>query len=220
MTFADNIRELRRREGLTQADLGRALGVTKESVCRWERGRSSVRACHIERMVELFHVRRDDLLSEDRGLAAQASAANVGVPVARERQADERPVFRVTRSANGTSLQARSRAYAPADVAQHHPKSFFVQMDGQEMSKIYPEGCCLLVDPTAAPWNGCSVMALVDGRNIVIRRYICGNDTVILSSHSFQTASPDLMLNRRRVRVIGVVVWFQASHSIKVQKAL
>ena len=85
MTFADNIRELRRREGLTQADLGRALGVTKESVCRWERGRSSVRACHIERMVELFHVRRDDLLSEDRGLAAQASAANVGVPAARER---------------------------------------------------------------------------------------------------------------------------------------
>ena len=179
-----------------------------------------MRACHIERMVELFHVRRDDLLSEDRGLAAQASAANVGVPAARERQADERPVFRVTRSANGTSLQARSRAYAPADVAQHHPKSFFVQMDGQEMSKIYPEGCCLLVDPTAAPWNGCSVVALVDGRNIVIRRYICGNDTVILSSHSFQTASPDLMLNRRRVRVIGVVVWFQASHSIKVQKAL
>lgn len=220
MTLADNVRELRRREGLTQADLGRALGVTKESVCRWERGRSSVRACHIERMVELFHVRRDDLLSEDRGLAAQASAANVGVPAARERQADERPVFRVTRSANGTSLQTRSRAYAPADVAQHHPKSFFVQMDGQEMSKIYPEGCCLLVDPTAAPWNGCSVVALVDGRNIVIRRYICGNDTVILSSHSFQTASPDLMLNRRRVGVIGVVVWFQASHSIKVQKAL
>lgn len=220
MTLADNIRELRRREGLTQADLGRALGVTKESVCRWERGRSSVRACHIERMVELFHVRRDDLLSEDRGLAAQASAANVGVPAARERQADERPVFRVTRSANGTSLQARSRAYAPADVAQNHPKSFFVQMDGQEMSRIYPEGCCLLVDPTATPWNGCCVVALVDGRNIVIRRYICGNDTVILSSHSFQTASPDLMLNRRRVRVIGVVVWFQASHSIKVQQTL
>lgn len=100
------------------------------------------------------------------------------------------------------------------------PSEKLLRPDGRAGTKIYPEGCCLLVDPTAAPWNGCSVVALVDGRNIVIRRYICGNDTVILSSHSFQTASPDLMLNRRRVRVIGVVVWFQASHSIKVQKAL
>lgn len=30
MTLADNIRELRNREGLTQADLAQALGVTKE----------------------------------------------------------------------------------------------------------------------------------------------------------------------------------------------
>ena len=141
-------------------------------------------------------------------------------PEAQEDQTTVRPIFRVARSASGTALQARSKAFAPADVAQHHPNSFFVQMDGQEMSRIYPEGCCLLVDPTATPWNGCCVVALVDGRNIVIRRYICGNDTVILSSHSFQTASPDLMLNRRRVRVIGVVVWFQASHSIKVQQTL
>lgn len=93
MTLADNIRELRNREGLTQADLAQALGVTKESVCRWERGHSSVRARHIERMVELFHVRHDDLLSEDRGLAAQASAAEVGVPEAQEDQTTVRPIF-------------------------------------------------------------------------------------------------------------------------------
>lgn len=217
MAIADNIRELRRRERLTQADLARALGVTTESVCRWEKGRSAVRERHIARMIELFHVQRDDLLSDSRGLAAQASIANDETAGDAQPDPNERPVFRVGRSASGTSLQACAKACIPPDIASRHPKSFFVRMDGKEMSKLYPEGCHLLVDPTATPWNGCSVAALIDGKNIVIRRYICGNDTVILSSHSYQSTSPDLMLNRRRVRVIGVVVWFQASHDIVAQ---
>lgn len=213
MGVSDNIRELRKREGLTQADLARLLGVTKESVCRWEKGHSAIRDRHITRMTELFNVRRDDLLGDDMGLATRASLNRQGLGE-RRIQPNRIPVFKIGRSVHGTSLQSYTNAEAPADIATRHPKSFFVRMGGQEMSRLYPEGCFLLIDPNTSPWNGCSVAALVDGRNIVIRRYISGNDTVILSSHSFQAASPDLMLNRRRVRILGVVVWYQASHDV------
>ena len=66
-------------------------------------------------------------------------------------------------------------------------------------------------DP-AKPWNGCAVLALADGKTPVIRRFAEGNDMIVLSSHSYATASPDLMFNKRRIRIIGVVVWYQASH--------
>lgn len=213
MGVSDNIRELRKREGLTQTDLARLLGVTKESVCRWEKGHSAIRDRHITRMTELFNVRRDDLLGDGMGLATRASLNRQGLGE-RRIQPNRIPVFKIGRSVHGTSLQSYMNAEAPADIATRHPKSFFVRMGGQEMSRLYPEGCFLLIDPNTSPWNGCSVAALVDGRNIVIRRYISGNDTAILSSHSFQTASPDLMLNRRRVRILGVVVWYQASHDV------
>jgi SOS-response transcriptional repressor LexA len=90
--------------------------------------------------------------------------------------------------------------------------SIFVRMDYREMTRLYPVGSLLLVDQRARPYNGCTVVALVDNATIVVRRYTAGNNTVVLSSWSYDAPSPDLILDKRRVRIIGVVVFFQASH--------
>lgn len=226
MGIGENIRRLRRREGLSQAAFGAQLGVTKETVGRWESNRTFPRRSHIEGMVARFRVEADDILSEDRGLGAApapqsrdwgaAAACDPAPEAVTSLRALLLSVYKVDRSGNGTTLRHAGHAYAPPDVARRHPASVFVRMDYREMTRLYPVGSLLLIDQRARPYNGCTVVALIDNATIVVRRYTAGNNTVVLSSWSYDAPSPDLILDKRRVRIIGVAVFFQASHDTEV----
>lgn len=215
MHVGDNIRSLRKREGYSQADLASCLGVSKETVCRWETGKTLPRQRYIAALAARFSLTRDDLTSIDAGLAAQELLHN-----AREGAADTldqekaHPVYRIGNSGHGVGLIAAGRALAPPDVHQRHPDAVFIRLSGHEMSRLYPDGSLILIDPKVKPWNGCTVMALVDNLNVVVRRFSGGNNMVLLSSHSYASSSPDIMVDKRRVRIIGVAVWFQASRDL------
>lgn len=217
MGIGDNIRELRKRKGLSQAELAKRMDVAKETVSRWESGRTFIRKTHLEKLVATFNVPVDDILSEEWGVGRELTARDTTAGQSEPLEADSQttfPVYKVERSGNGTTLRHFSHAYAPPDVAQRHPAAFFVRMDYREMTKLYPVGSLLLVNQRMKPYNGCSVVALVDNSTVVIRRYLSGNNTVVLSSWSYDAPAPDLMLDKRRVRVLGVVVWFQGSHDL------
>lgn len=222
MSAGDNIRELRRLEHLTQAQLASMLDVSKETVCRWECGKTLMRSAHIKKISELFHVTSDDILSETMGLATRrVFRENTGSAMHDELATSctpgplaPIPVYRCKQSPSGVGLQVFSSALAPPDVAERHPHAIFFQYQDRAMSRLYPPESLLLIDPDLHPWNGCSVMALVEPTGIVIRRYSCGNSSVILSSCSLNDAAADLVLDKRQARIMGVIVWFQASHDI------
>ena len=223
MSIGENIRRLRAREGLSQTAFAGRLDVTKETVGRWESGRTFPRRTHLDKMIADFAVCADDIMSEERGLGTAPSAPtadnwpgpetrNDGTGAAEGAGDAILPVYKTDRSGNGTTLRHTGYACAPSDVAARHVASIFVRMDYREMTRLYPVGSLLLVDQRARPYNGCTVVALVDNATIVVRRYTAGNNTVVLSSWSYDAPSPDLILDKRRVRIIGVVVFFQASH--------
>mgnify|MGYP003372000237 FL=1 len=54
MAQGDNIKCLRTREGLTQQQFADMLGVTKETVCRWERGHTAVKVSTLDKLTELL----------------------------------------------------------------------------------------------------------------------------------------------------------------------
>lgn len=68
MSIGENIRRLREREGLSQTAFAGRLGVTKETVGRWESGRTFPRRTHLDKMIADFAVCADDIMSEERGL--------------------------------------------------------------------------------------------------------------------------------------------------------
>lgn len=213
MTQGDNIRSLRAREGLTQQQLADLVGVTKETVCRWERGRTGVKASTLYKLTKLFDVSFDELASIEGGLANPQS----GKPPKNDttlRQDESCDVYQIARKGGGFALKQIGRSALPKSVLARHPAGFFVQMNGTGMSRCYPQGSLLLVDPVARPWNGCAVVALTDSSNMVIRRYTMRNNISVLSSHSYLAEEPDIVLDRHRLRILGVVVWFQASHDL------
>ena len=125
-------------------------------------------------------------------------------------------VFKIQMNGGRTGLKQTGTTALPSSVFKNHRGCFFVQMDTSAMSKCYPIGSLLLVDPNLKPWNGCSVLALADNSRMVIRRYSTGTNTVMLSSYSYRTSEPDIVLDKRRIRILGVIVWFQASHDLSI----
>ena len=61
--FAERIRLLREKHGLTQTDLANRLGISRSAVNSWEMSLSSPSVANIIEMSKLFHVSTDYILS-------------------------------------------------------------------------------------------------------------------------------------------------------------
>ena len=92
MTSADLLREARLRAGLTQADLGHAVGRTQSAIARWESGRVQpsfetlrdlIRACRLELTLGLATY-DDSYDPYINGLLAMTPAQRVADAIARE----------------------------------------------------------------------------------------------------------------------------------------
>ena len=63
--ICENIRQLRLKYGMSQADLAKKLDVTRSSVNAWESGLSTPTTQYIVALARLFHVSADYLLGMD-----------------------------------------------------------------------------------------------------------------------------------------------------------
>ena len=60
--FAENLKNLRLQEGLTQPQLAEKLGVSKGMISFWENGVYEPTAYHIVEIAKFFHITTDELL--------------------------------------------------------------------------------------------------------------------------------------------------------------
>ena len=65
MNMAEKIMDLRKKKGWSQEELAERLGVTRQSVSKWESGQSVPDLNKIVFMSDLFGVTTDYLLKED-----------------------------------------------------------------------------------------------------------------------------------------------------------
>ena len=65
MAFCDNLQYLRRRDGITQEELAEKLGVSRQSVSKWETGDAYPETEKIIALCRMFGVSMDDLMLGD-----------------------------------------------------------------------------------------------------------------------------------------------------------
>lgn len=68
MTFGQKLKDARSRAGLTQEELVRHLGVTRQTISNWENDRSYPDLASALKLSELYGISLDELLKEDAGL--------------------------------------------------------------------------------------------------------------------------------------------------------
>lgn len=97
MILAEKITTLRKMNGMSQEDLAAELGVSRQSISKWEGAQSVPDLKRILAMAEIFGVSTDTLLKDEIDLdtnALQAASANEENETGRRRASEELPPLR------------------------------------------------------------------------------------------------------------------------------
>lgn len=223
MGIGSNIRALREKYDLTQDQLAEKLGVTRESVHRWETDKMTVRDRHISKMIELFGIEPEDIKSERYGLASQLSGCAPTMPDGAMLPSDARPAYAplLGRVHAGDACEPDvidDRIPIPYEVREAHPCGYFLEVEGGCMSRVYPEGCHIYIDPRQQPRNGSVAVVSIDGADYVMRRLYNTGRTVVLSPDSWDDCYEDIVItvdDGRTVEYVGTVVWFQPAEEME-----
>ncbi len=100
MILADKIIELRKKNGMSQEELAEKLGVSRQSISKWEGAQSVPDMSRILAMADLFGVSTDYLLRDDMETPETAAPAAVS---------DDSPVRRVSMEEANRFLEEKAR---------------------------------------------------------------------------------------------------------------
>lgn len=202
MEFGQRVKKLRIEAGLTQEDVAKKLDLSKTAVGAWENGRAKPRLDKMNQLSDLFGVPVSELLGERQVVGASKLVPLMGYTHMGE-AVDEDTCDRMVE--------------VPTSVAEANPSGYCVHADGGCMDNRYPDDSVLMVDPDMEPRNGCAVLAEVEGYRSVVRTYLRGASTLVLSPDSHSGAYEDIVIHAgdEPVALKGVVVWYQAERDVR-----
>ena len=215
MGLPENIDALLVKHDLTQEALARIAGVTPGSVTGWRKG-SRPRKEAISRLCEYFNISEDDLISDHYGLAAKEhgryAMPDGAMPVVpSSATVPLLTLGRVHAGAMTDEEEVAHRVEVPASVCENHPRAFALEVEGDCMDRVIPEGSHVLVDPDREPGNGSIAVVETEAYRAVMRRWYRGSSTLMLTADS-HAEQEDMVFGPEDgpVRVVGTVVWWQA----------
>lgn len=220
MGLPENIDALLVKHDLTQEALARIAGVTPGSVTGWRKG-SRPRKEAISRLCEYFNISEDDLISDHYGLAAKEhgryAMPDGAMPVVpSSATVPLLTIGRVHAGAMTDEEEVAHRVEVPASVCENHPRAFALEVEGDCMDRVIPEGSHVLVDPDREPGNGSIAVVETEACRAVMRRWYRGSSTLMLTADS-HSEQEDMVFGPEDgpVRVIGTVVWWQAPREME-----
>lgn len=208
MSVGTNIKQLRDRAGMTQEELADKLGVARSTVTQWENGWSNPRMGMVQKLAGVFHVTSSDIVSD---VPVSSPLPANAIPV--RGTSAMVPVRVLGRTHAGDRMDEHESDYEaefPEGVVSRHPRCFALKVEGDCMNRRYPEGCHVLVDPDVEPSNGRAVVAEFEDGRSVLRCYYRGQSSLMLTADSFSEYEDIILTGEDPIRLIGVVVWFQA----------
>nr|DAL22938.1 MAG TPA_asm: SOS-response transcriptional repressors (RecA-mediated autopeptidases) [Caudoviricetes sp.] len=215
MGIPENIDALLVKFDITQEALARIAGVAPSSVNGWRNG-AVPRKNAIERMCEALEISRDDIMSDEYGLAAKEhgryAIPDGAMPVVpSSATVPLLTLGRVHAGAMTDEEEVAHRVEVPASVCENHPRAFALEVEGDCMDRVIPEGSHVLVDPDREPGNGSIAVVETEAYRAVMRRWYRGSSTLMLTADS-HAEQEDMVFGPEDgpVRVVGTVVWWQA----------
>lgn len=213
MGIKENIKRLREGRGLTQAQLAEHLGLTRSAVTQWETGWSQPKMGTVESLAEFFSVPKSEIIDDD---PQKALPSNAIIPASRPAYL---PLLGRVHAGDAQEPDIiDEKISVPFEVWEHHRNAYFLEVEGNCMSRVYPEGCYVLIDGRAEPKNGSIAVVSIDGSDYVMRRLYRGASTLILSPDSWEEGYEDIVIgggDERTVEFQGVVVWFQSNKEME-----
>lgn len=157
---AENIKRYMNARNLTQLDVADALGVHQTSVSSWCMGKKLPRMDKIDKLCELFNVRRSELLYSPNELSKERRVQGVRIPVLGTVHA-------------GIPIDAVQDIIDYEEITPQLASSgdfFALQIKGDCMTPKITEGDVIIVRCQNDANNGDIVVATVNGEEAVVRK--------------------------------------------------
>lgn len=221
MGIPENIDALLVKFDMTPEGLARIAGVTKATISRWRTGSTeAIRPKTLNRICEALELEPDDILSDQNGLAAKEHGR---IPDGAIKPTTAKPAYapllgRVHAGEAQEPDVLQDAIPVPYEIIKRHPQGYFLQVEGDCMDNVYPEGCYILIDPEQRPSNGSIAVVSIDGADYVMRRLYRGANTLILSPDSHNAEYEDMIFaatTEHTVEFHGTVIWFQSSKEME-----
>lgn len=211
MSTGANIRRLREQRNLTQDELGNMVGVSRSTITQWERGWTTPRMGNIQILAGIFGVTTADIIADEPSPTNAIKPATTKPAYA--------PLLGRVHAGEAQEPDVLQDAIpVPYEIIKRHPQGYFLQVEGDCMDNVYPEGCYILIDPEQRPSNGSIAVVSIDGADYVMRRLYRGANTLILSPDSHNAKHEDIIFSstaEHTVEFHGTVVWFQSSKEME-----
>ena len=228
-TMRTTIRALRTRANLTQKKLAELLAVDQSAISQWETGRTLPDREKLPKLAQVLGVSIQELFAHQMTPAVDEDplAASSGTPDAKPAPHDAAPDIDLSPSQartvpatvplaaigpsrtddpQGDELVGRS-VEVPAWVLEAHPHAQALIVRDGCMNRIAPEGSIAVFDPDLAPTNGHVAILTDEDRGLIMRRWHQGNNTLMLTTDSFQPHDDIIMQGDWRSRIVGTVVY-------------
>ncbi|MEE0636530.1 LexA family protein [Adlercreutzia sp.] len=214
MAIADNIKRLRLKRDWTQEHLADLVGVTRSTVTQWETGWSQPRMGAVEKLAAAFGVSVADMVDDGQRELPR------GAILPRKSKAAYAPLLGRVHAGDpqDPDVVDGPMVELPESIAEAHPRAYFLEVEGDCMDRVYPEGCLILVDPDREPQNGSIAAVSIDGADYVMRRLLRTSNTMVLAPESFNPEHEDIVVTAasgKTVELAGTVVWYQPSREME-----
>lgn len=214
MAIADNIKRLRLKRDWTQEHLADLVGVTRSTVTQWETGWSQPRMGAVEKLAAAFGVSVADMVDDGQRELPR------GAILPRKSKAAYAPLLGRVHAGDpqDPDVVDGPMVELPESIAEAHPRAYFLEVEGDCMDRVYPEGCLILVDPDREPQNGSIAAVSIDGADYVMRRLLRTSNTMVLAPESFNPEHEDIVITAasgKTVELAGTVVWYQPAREME-----
>lgn len=196
------IKYYRKKLGLTQEELGNYVGVQKSAIAKYENGRiENLKRTTIEKLSELFGILPSELLGISATNNVMSNTTNViGVVPA------------------GTPLEAIEDIIGEIEYPSRfaNKEVFALQIKGDSMNKVLPDGCIGLFEKTSTLENGEIGAIMVNGDDATVKKFYRLTDSYVLEPVSFNPEQHPLIIKDGTdpVSVIGKLIWYCSKESV------
>lgn len=211
MSTGAYIKRLREQHGLTQEQLGKMVDVSRSTITQWERGWTTPRMGNVQLLAGALGVSTADIIADEL-----PPSNAIKLTTAKPAYAPLLGRVHAGKAQEPDVLQ--DAVPVPYEIIKRHPQGYFLQVEGDCMDNVYPEGCYILIDPEQRPSNGSIAVVSIDGADYVMRRLYRGANTLILSPDSHNAEYEDMIFaatTEHTVEFHGTVVWFQSSKEME-----
>ena len=196
------IKYYRKKLGLTQEELGNYVGIQKSAIAKYENGRiENLKRTTIEKLSELFGILPSELLGISATNNVMSNTTNViGVVPA------------------GTPLEAIEDIIGEIEYPSRfaNKEVFALQIKGDSMNKVLPDGCIGLFEKTSTLENGEIGAIMVNGDDATVKKFYRLTDSYVLEPLSFNPEQHPLIIKDGTdpVSVIGKLIWYCSKESV------